>query len=102
MLGYSRSRFPTAAAGVLQNSRARFSEIITIGLRSYRSVHVNSRPAISRAPVVCRNPGETFSNRRKGATLPGYSLPSGNILSQLGGVPSIGAWLANPTDVTPG
>jgi hypothetical protein len=43
--------------GVPQNSRARFSEIITIGLRSYRSVHVNSRPAISREPVVCRPAG---------------------------------------------
>src|SRR5215831_18070437 len=102
VFGYSRSRFPTAAEGVPQNSRARFSEIITIGLRSYTSVHVNSRPAISREPVVRRNPGEILSNRRKGATLPGYTLPSANTLSQLGGTPSIGASLAKPTDVTPG
>src|ERR1041385_8990893 len=100
VFGYQRSRFPTAAEGVPQNSRARPSEIITTGLRSYTSVHVNSRPAISRAPVVCRNPGETFSNLRKGATLPGYTLPSGKMLSQLGGPASIGAWLAKPTDVT--
>src|SRR5215467_12449776 len=102
VFGYQRIRFPTAAEGLPQNSRARLSESITIGLRSYTSVHVNSRPAISRAPVVCRNPGETFSNRRKGATLPGYTLPSGNTLSQLGDPDSIGASLANPADVTPG
>src|SRR5262249_27433388 len=99
---YQRSRFPSAADGVPQNSRARPSEIITIGLRSYTSVHVNSRPAIRRAPVVCRNPGETFSKRRKGATLPRYCLPSGNTLSQFGGPASMGTALANPTEVTPG
>src|SRR5689334_16224010 len=91
-----------AAEAVPHNSRARFSEIITIGRTSYTSVHVNSRPAISRAPVVRMKPGETFSKRRKGATLLGYSLPSANVLFQLGPVDSMGASVANPTEVTPG
>ena len=52
--GVFRMRWPSAAAGSFQNSRAKFSLTTTTGARCSTSAHVISRPATIRLPIVLK------------------------------------------------